>query len=326
MFFSVVIPTYNRRQQIGEAIDSALAQQDAQVQVEVIVVDDRSTDDTITWLRTTYVNEPVHVLTNDRSKGPAGGRNCGMLAARGDAIAFLDSDDAFLPGHLAACAQLLDARSEVGVVFGPARYEQGGQEVDYMGPNFALKLAQAPVSVQMPEATIFTRDYFAHLLQFGCYFNLSSVVLRVESGVRPLMTEALRIAEDFEFWVRLARTRTYACLKQPQIRYQLHDDNISFEATATSADHAPMLLKAYGLMADYPNMGPRELAIVHGHMAQVLFDWAYRCRQRGEYTEALRQHMRSMRHGARLKNLMALAKLPLFALMSLRSRSARQMS
>lgn len=65
MKFSVVIPTYNRRDRIGEAIDSALSQGYDAGEIEVIVVDDRSTDGTTVWLERRYVEDPrVRVLPN----------------------------------------------------------------------------------------------------------------------------------------------------------------------------------------------------------------------------------------------------------------------
>ena len=90
---------------------------------------------------------------------------------------------------------------------------------------------------------MFSAGFFTHLLEHGCYFNLSTVVLRA-AAARALMREELRIAEDYEFWVRLSRTHRFACLDRPQIRYTLHDDNISFESDGLAAQHAPSQLAA----------------------------------------------------------------------------------
>ena len=84
MKFSVVIPTFNRRHVINRAIDSVLAQ--GADELEVIVVDDGSVDGTIESLAKTYNDRPVRILRNNRKKGPAGARNTGMLAARGELI------------------------------------------------------------------------------------------------------------------------------------------------------------------------------------------------------------------------------------------------
>ena len=310
--YSVVIPTYNRRPLLGDAIASALAQQDFGGDIEVLVVDDGSTDGTLEWLAETYAGKPVRGLRNQRRKGPAGGRNTGILAARGELVALLDSDDRFLPNHLADAARAFAALPEVDAVFGPARYERNGVPDDYMGPNYRRKLAQAPVQRRIDGGTAYAPSYFDHLLEYGCYFNLSSVVLRA-GAARELMNEALRIAEDYEFWVRLARTHRFASLDAPQIRYMLHADNISFEADASVEQHAPKQLDAYGFMLAYPGLTATQRRTIEQQMAGVLFDWGYRCRQRGMWGQALRLHWRSLRLGMAARNLAAIAKLPVAA-------------
>lgn len=306
MKFSVVIPTYNRRHCIGPAIDSVLSQAD--VDLEIIIVDDGSTDGTLEWLAEQYTDPRIRVLPNVRSKGPAGARNTGILAATSDFIAFLDSDDSYLPGHLAACQRIFHGFPEVGVIYGRALYEQNGKPVDYMGPNFERKLSQAVASHNDDDVIVFSRDYFTHLLEYGCYFNLSTVALRAPAA-RSLMNETLRIAEDYEYWVRLSRHHLFACLKQPQIRYQLHDENISFEQAETAADNTPSLIKAYQIILDYPRLNARQIHLLHRHMAEVLFSWAYRCRTHQELREAAHLHLQSFRYGSRVKNVIALLKL-----------------
>lgn len=306
MKFSVIIPTFNRRHLIGQAIASVLKQ--TEVEIEVIVVDDGSTDDTVHWLAVEYADQPVQVLLNRRKKGPAGARNTGILAAKGDFIALLDSDDCFLPGHLAECQQVFSAFPEVAVVFGRALYEQDGKPADYMGSNFDRKLSHAPTTAAAAGVKVFSDDFFTHLLQYGCYFNLSTVVLRAVVA-KELMNEELRIAEDYEYWVRLSRTHRFACLNRPQIRYTLHEQNISFEQAGSAADHAPSLLAAYEILLSYPYLDRVQQRLIKANIAQVLFDWGYRCRQHQQWWEAGRLHWRSLRFGKRRENTLALCKL-----------------
>ncbi|HNQ75617.1 MAG TPA: glycosyltransferase family 2 protein [Pseudothauera hydrothermalis] len=314
MKISVVIPTWNRRALIGAAVDSALAQAGPGLEVEVLVIDDGSTDDTVAWLAQRYAGRPLRVLRNARTKGPAGARNTGFLAAQGDLVALLDSDDVYLPGHLSAAAAAFAAHRPLGVLFGRAQYECEGRPVDYMGPNFERKLARAPLSFEDDGLLVFGADYFSHLLDHGCYFNLSTVVMRRDAALE-LMCEELRIAEDYEFWVRLARSRTFGCLEVAQIRYCLHGGNVSFESALQAAENAPMLLRAYRHMLAYPGLAAADVARIHRNMAEVLFDWGYRCRQHRRWLEAAGRHLQSLRHGRRGANLLALVKLPLFALL-----------
>jgi len=98
---SVIIPTYNRGSFIGCAIESV--RQQTWKDYELIVVDDGSTDDTPTILRALEKTEArLHIVDNARGKhGPAGARNAGLAVARGEWIAFLDSDDEWRPDKLA---------------------------------------------------------------------------------------------------------------------------------------------------------------------------------------------------------------------------------
>ena len=96
---SVIIPTRNRAALVGEAIDSALAQDPEKV--EVIVVDDGSTDETARLLQQTYGSR-IHLLSLPERRGAGAARNAGIRVASGEFLAFLDDDDLWLPGKLAA--------------------------------------------------------------------------------------------------------------------------------------------------------------------------------------------------------------------------------
>jgi glycosyltransferase involved in cell wall biosynthesis len=95
---SIVIPTFNRRLEVSAALDSVLAQ--ANLHLECIVVDDCSTDGTVGFIRDRYKNQPVVVIEKPRRDGPQASRNLGISAARGEFVAFLDSDDYYEPGTL----------------------------------------------------------------------------------------------------------------------------------------------------------------------------------------------------------------------------------
>lgn len=312
MKFSVIIPTFNRRHRLPKAIASVLSQ--TNVEVELLIVDDGSTDGTVEWLAEEYPDPRLRVLNNSRKKGPAGARNTGIQAATGELIALLDSDDSYLPLHLKECQDVFANYPEVGVIFGKALYEQNGKEVDYMGPNFELKASKAKTTYADKTLKVFDDEYFTHLLQYGCYFNLSTVALRVDAA-RALMNEELRIAEDYEFWVRLSRTYRFACLDRPQISYLLHDQNISFEEEASVAENAPSQLKAYQIMLDYADLKTEQSVLIREHMADVLFNWGYRCRQKRQFLEASRLHLRSMTFGKRKSNIVAILKTTLFSLL-----------
>jgi glycosyltransferase involved in cell wall biosynthesis len=120
---SVVVPAWNRAALACEAVASVLAQ--TYRDFEVLVVDDGSTDGTAEAVRARFAGEPrVRVLRKENG-GTATARNHGVEHARGGLIAFLDSDDLFLPGNLAAQVARLDASPEAALSVCDARYEGG---------------------------------------------------------------------------------------------------------------------------------------------------------------------------------------------------------
>jgi len=103
---SVIIPTYNRAHYLGEAIDSIMNQDIRNCQIEIIVVDDGSTDNTKEVLRK-FGNSVRYIYQDNRGVGAA--RNRGISEATGEWVAFLDSDDRWLPDKLTLQFRILDA-------------------------------------------------------------------------------------------------------------------------------------------------------------------------------------------------------------------------
>lgn len=95
-FVSVIVPVFNAEKYVGEAIDSIFAQ--GYAPLEVIVVDDASTDGTLKQLET--FGDAIRVISLPANSGPAAARNVGLRHARGEVIGFLDADDLWLPGFI----------------------------------------------------------------------------------------------------------------------------------------------------------------------------------------------------------------------------------
>ena len=116
-FVSIVIPTRNRARLIGQALRSARGQtwRDG----EIIVVDEASDDDTPTMLSRDFPD--VRVIRHAAARGPAGARNAGVAAARGDWVFFWDDDDLMHPGHLAALVQAQRAAPANTLISGRVR-------------------------------------------------------------------------------------------------------------------------------------------------------------------------------------------------------------
>lgn len=194
---SVVIPTWNRASIVCEAVASALKQRVGEV--EVIVVDDASTDETIALLNRTF-GPQIRVLRLQKRRGPGGARNAGAELARGEFVAFLDSDDVWLPGKLdvelrvfaefpQAKAVISDSRNFFeGVVDGSSRFAQNGLLAATQG---ALRLAEDCAWLWTNStSTVHT-----------CGVTVRREVL-TQLG-RTLFAEDLSCCEDWEFQMRL---------------------------------------------------------------------------------------------------------------------------
>jgi len=110
---SVVIAVYNGEAYVADAIRSVLAQ--AGVELELIVVDDGSTDATPGITR--GFSDPRLTVLRQENRGVAAARNAGIARARGEFIAFLDADDVWLPTKLQRQMQLFSERPEVGLAY-----------------------------------------------------------------------------------------------------------------------------------------------------------------------------------------------------------------
>src|SRR5215510_1882947 len=110
---SVVIPTRNRAHMVGEAVESALCQRNGEVQV--IVVDDASTDDTANLLARSFASR-IHVMRLPERRGAGAARNAGLRLATGELVAFLDDDDLWLAGKLDAELRVFERFPEAEAV------------------------------------------------------------------------------------------------------------------------------------------------------------------------------------------------------------------
>ena len=117
-FVTVIMTTHNRAESLRKALDSVYAQEGAstQFEMEIIVVDDASTDATPGLL---HPYPGVRYIRLETNRGASAARNIGIKAGRGAYVAFLDDDDLWLPQKLRQQLSVLEAHPEVGVAYSP---------------------------------------------------------------------------------------------------------------------------------------------------------------------------------------------------------------
>ncbi|NMG31218.1 glycosyltransferase family 2 protein [Aromatoleum evansii] len=197
---SVVIPSYNRGHALGACIASVLGQ--TLEDFEIVVVDDASTDDTRE--RVAAIGDArIRYVAHERNRGGAAARNTGVRVARGDFIAFLDSDDGWAPRKLERQIALLGERGpEYGVAYTwfIGRDRDGG-EVSRSDHSLDGSVADA-------------------LLVANHVGTFSSIVVRrdVFECVGGL-DEDLRSCQDWDLSIRLSRVTKICCVEDYLVSY-----------------------------------------------------------------------------------------------------------
>lgn len=294
---TVVIPTYNRAALLARALDSALAQDVPGL--ECLVLDDGSTDDTAEVVarrqdpRVVYHRQP-------NSGKPSLARNAALTLARGEIVAFLDSDDRWLPGRLAQGLEILHSRPDIGLVFTDffVDHPQRGtcrrrQRLRHFG-DLPLEPLDQPDAFRLSGA-----QARAHLLREN-FIGLSTVMVRRALLPAPAFDPGLKIGEDLDLWLRLGRVTDFAYLDRPTLHYLLHPGGIMTDHEAQARDHETVLRR------HMHGATPQELVFARQGLASHYLGMSHAALQHGQRLTALRQAARGLMLRPGLAGLRAL--------------------
>ena len=212
---SVIVPTFNRAGYIVETLNSIAAQ--SRLPFEVIVADDGSTDDTEAVVKAIAEKTTafkIHYLRQP-NQGPSAARNMGIRAAQGDWIAFLDADDVWEPDKLEWQGKLLDLDPSIDAVY--CNFSVIDSDGNWLDTGFRRRMEWH-----------WDRDKMFRLFLGGnhCYGSASAVVIRRASMRAELFDESLRLGEDWEYWMRLARMNRFVLIERPLVRIREHATNL----------------------------------------------------------------------------------------------------
>lgn len=247
---SIVIPVHNRRELLKRALRSVLGQ--TYGEWEAIVVDDGSTDGTGS-VAGEFPDGRLRVLRHPARRGPAAARNTAIAASKGWLIAFLDSDDEWLPAKLEKQVEAFrEAPADVGVVYtGTSRHFKGRTYV-----------------IPSPSAGRKEGDVFATILR-GSYLvpTPAAAVKKERLDAVGLFDESLPALEEWDLWIRLAK----AC----RFRYLPELLTVSHYTPGSVSDDRLLFLRAKRLILRKHRTeflrSPRALGSVLGGMARL---WA----------------------------------------------------
>jgi glycosyltransferase involved in cell wall biosynthesis len=211
---------------VAETLDSVLAQ--TYRDFETILINDGSPDTAeLERVLKPYLTRINYIVK--LNGGPSSARNAGIGAARGELIAFVDSDDLWTPEYLAFQVAQLDANPSADLVYPNAMCFRDGQKWQRLG---------RPMSAPMPEVT------FTTLVTEECA-AVSSLTARKAALERAgLFDEQLWRAEDFDLWLRCVKTGSRIIYhREPLVRYRIRGGSLSSDAVRMAAGAARVLRK-----------------------------------------------------------------------------------
>lgn len=232
---SAVIPAYNAVDYLDDCLASVFSQ-GAQLALEVIVVNDGSTDGTLEKLQAT----PGLICLNQRNLGPAAARNAGIRQARGEYIAFLDADDLWPADKLHTQVALLQQHPDAALCFGDCLQFKDAHRWPH------TLLTEAGHAERNWGDGPYVPDAYFQLLRSN-FITTGSVVARREV-LQALggFDESLALVEDLELWLRIARQHPVIWSKEVCLLRRRHDSNLSREAEAMSLAYLEVLKRQAG--------------------------------------------------------------------------------
>ena len=238
---TAVIPTHNRERVIGRAIISVLSQ--TYPNLEVVGVDDRSTDKTAEVVAG-FLGQNLRYIQNTGRRGASAARNVGIAAARGSLIAFLDSDDEWLPDKIARQVECFRAGpDDLGLVYcGVTRFNPGGV-ISHVTPNLR-------------------GDIFHDLLIFNHIGSASRIMVRRDAfDDVGLFDEFRPTLNDWDMTLRIAQRYKVDVVPDSCVRYHFEGgDHLSLRARSIFLSHRH-IFKTYG--TDYYPVRRRATHLAH---------------------------------------------------------------
>lgn len=251
---SVVIPVYNAQETVVETVQSVLQQ--TLTDFELIVINDGSTDGSVARLEKLQaaIADPRIQIFSYENGGISTARNRGLERAAGDFITFIDADDLWTPRKLEQQVAALQNSPEAGVAYSWTRV------MDYSGQLF-----------HEGSSASYAGDVYGQLLRCNFITSGSNVMMtRAAVASTGIFESALRPAEDWDYYLRLARNWPFVVVPDYQVLYRQTAGSLSTNVTQMDAIYAQVCDRAF---QDVPDtvlaLKPECLAHLDQYLAQL---------------------------------------------------------
>lgn len=230
---SLVVTTYNQARYIRDALNSVIMQ--GMTDLQVIVVDDGSSDETLEIART-FESSGFEILSKQNG-GPSSALNYGMSRVKGEFVVFLSGDDRLLPDSIAQRVAVLRKGRAAIVSSLPEWIDGNGDPL----PDSA----HPPLFSHYAFET--ATDMFAHIYRGGNIICAPSVAMTLTCwNTVGLFNEDLWQLQDYEYWLRACvKDQLFHCIAEPCVAYRWHGRNLSLaDSTASEKEMDCVLLSA----------------------------------------------------------------------------------
>lgn len=248
---SVIIPTYNRCNLIEKAIGSVINQTFSDW--EIIVVDDHSTDDTRTLVELMKISN-LKYFYNSANWGAAESRNIGIKNSSGKYIAFLDSDDEWLPQKLEKQYNLLKvSEDKIGVIYTNSYLKKNGDLIPFL-PYKWIKNKKG--------------DLFSQLLSNNFIATPSLMIKKEVFNLVGIFDAAFTVIEDYDLLLRIAKKYDFLYINEPLVICHASPDGLNNKSLDINAN---MLLKILEKNYKDYNDNPHSLSSTYFKIADYFF-------------------------------------------------------
>ncbi len=274
---SVIIPAYNAGRFLGRALDSVCAQTYPLEHLEVVVIDDGSSDETAEVAGLFAESLPGLQIYSQRNRGVAAARNLGILVSTAELVAFLDADDQWQPDKISRQVAVFADNPALGLV------HCGCDFVDSDGHL----LPDWPRKSRLDQGDI--------LLEFLCDFFLITSAVMVPRAVLDevgAFDEALRVGEDNELFLRILAAYPAGCATETLLLRTVRPDSLSREDYDLDARVDLEIIERF--LAMHPAFARAHQERIDRYLAEYLFGYGYRLLDDGRVGQARAVFMQSL--------------------------------
>ena len=207
---SVIMPCYNHARYVGESVATVLGQTFADL--ELIVVDDKSKDNSVELLREIASGDArLKLVVHEKNQGASRSRNDGLHLAKGEFVGFCDADDLWNPDKLECQIKLLTEHSDCDLTY-----------CDSVIIDEAGRLTGERFSHEFPSPTTVSGNFFEDLCVRN-FINMTSVLVRRQPlGEQLFFDEGIKWVEDWWQWIRLSHRHRFVYEPRTLAQYRVH--------------------------------------------------------------------------------------------------------